>query len=443
LTGTFDCPAKDNGIEGQRLQAVTVDCHVPADTAPGEYEGRLSVSSGDHRAILALKVRVYAATIPDDIHFNPELNCYSGPGRAGSEKFRESFRLAHYHRCTINRVPYSQGGKAHEDWAPKTDGRGRVTDWSRFDRDLGPLFDGSLFADNPRRGVPVPTIYLPLFEGWPLNFRDHYRPGEGVPVIAKTREDRLRHDTLARPIEEAFDDAFKEAFIACVRDFAAHFREKAWTRTIFQCYLNNKPGYGYTMWTLDEPNVWVDWAALNFFAGLLKRGVEDPDVYSPRWHEELFARGLSGLRRDRPTIVFRGDISRPMWQGSCSDGLMSMIYVGGVQFSMPRLVENLKLRAPAILYSYGACNDASRSNWETVAWCLKAYAAGSDGVLPWQSLGGADAMRKLNQEALIVDGGPALGQAIASFRVHALRRGAQDCELLRLLQLRRGWSRGH
>ena len=33
------------------------------------------------------------------------------------------------------------------------------------------------------------------------------------------------------------------------------------------------------------------------------------------------------------------------------------------------------------------------------------------------------------------------GKAIASLRLHALRRGAQDAELLRLLELEKGWSR--
>ena len=44
--------------------------------------------------------------------------------------------------------------------------------------------------------------------------------------------------------------------------------------------------------------------------------------------------------------------------------------------------------------------------------------------------------------ALIVNAGPH-SDAIALFRVHGFRRGAQDCELLRLLMLKNGWSRQH
>ena len=63
-------------------------------------------------------------------------------------------------------------------------------------------------------------------------------------------------------------------------------------------------------------------------------------------------------------------------------------------------------------------------------------------MLPWQSLGGKGSLTKLNKNGLIVNAGK-YGHAVASFRVHALRRGAQDCELLRMLQLKRGWSRDH
>jgi len=82
----------------------------------------------------------------------------------------------------------------------------------------------------------------------------------------------------------------------------------------------------------------------------------------------------------------------------------------------------------------------SRSDHETAAWCLKAAALGLNGVLPWDSLGEADSLREASQTALLVPGDLA-GYAgpVASLRVFALRRGAQDVELLRLLAAKRGW----
>ncbi len=80
---------------------------------------------------------------------------------------------------------------------------------------------------------------------------------------------------------------------------------------------------------------------------------------------------------------------------------------------------------------------------------LKAYANECDGVLPWQSIGGDHAFDKgdgdgSNGNMLIVDGSKRFGiNAIASYRVHAFRCGAQLCELLRLLEIKKGWGRVH
>lgn len=438
----FDCPAADNRVEGQKLQAVTVDYHIPTDTKAGTYEGTLTLRAGQKALKLPLAVKVYDVVIPDEVHFNPELNCYGGPGQAGSDKFNDSFRLAHYHRCTINRVPYSQNGRVHDDWIPQVNGSGKVTNWANFDKNLGGLLDGSLFRNNPRAGVPVPTFYLPLFEGWPKNYRDHYNPGPGVPVNGKDHDAKLRHDTLAKPIDEAIDKTYRQAFINCTQDFADHVKKRGWNQTLFEMYLNNKPNYGYTMWTLDEPFEYLDWAALNFFGRLFKEGIDDPAVYTLAWQRELYRKGLKEMNRQRGSFLYRGDISRPMWQGNVSDGIINIMYVGGVWSHMPRLLRMTKVRGPMILYSYGSCNDVNRSNWESAAWCIKAFANNSDGVLPWQSLGGKGSLVKPSKTSLIIDA-PPFGHAIASFRVHALRRGAQDCELLRLLQLKNDWSREH
>ena len=443
LTGTVDCPMADNKIDGQQHQAVTVDCFIPPQTRPGDYTGTLTLSAAGQSVELALKVKVYPAVIPDDIHFNPELNAYGGPGRAGSEQFKNSFRIAHYNRCTINRVPYSQGGKVHDDYVPSVDAAGKVTDWTNFDANLGGLLDGSWFSGNPRAGVPVISLYLPQFEGWPLDFSKHYQPGDKVPPASKNHDDNVKHHILAKPVEEAFDQQFKTAFVGNVRDFYAHAKQKGWNRTMFQCYLNNKPNYGYTRWTLDEPSIYRDWEALNFFGGLWKQGVDDPEAYTLAWHEKLFRTGFGELKRDRPTFLFRGDISRPTWQGNLSDGLMNIMYIGGGGFDMQRLILAHKRRMPTILYAYGACAPFEKANWENAAWCLKAYACGSDGVLPWQSLGNGltNPDPKDGGNALVTNAGGAYGEAVGSLRLHGLRRGAQDCELLRLLQLKNNWSR--
>jgi hypothetical protein len=205
------------------------------------------------------------------------------------------------------------------------------------------------------------------------------------------------------------------------RDFAAHFAEKGWTDTHFQMYLNNKYQYwGATYWTLDEPVCRDDWQVLRFFAQLYRSALE----------------GATG-----PRFVFRGDISRPWWQYDQLDGLMDTIYYGGSIFDLPEFARRYNRRIPDP-HVYGACNEVGQPNLESAVWCLKAYALGCDGVLPWNSIGGANSLVEPSQTALIVPGDRAGHRGpVASLRVFALRRGAQHVELLQMLAEKRGYSR--
>ena len=421
-------PAADNKVPGQRAAVVTVDLIVPESAKPGDHDGTISITyEGGAEIKLPLKLKIYSAVIPKEPHFNPEMNCYNGPGEAGTDFFFDSFRLAHYNRSTINRVPYSQSGNVHGDYAPKVGGDGKVTDWSVFDKNLGPLLDGSAFKDNPRAGVPVPTLYLPMMENWPLPMAANYNPG--CSVSGKDWNPILH--MKAKPPEQAFNQNYKDAFTNSVADFIKHFEEKGYTKTLAEVFFNNKYGFGKeglrgTAWTMDEPFIALDWLALSFYSKLA--------------HEATKQQKTSH-------IVFRGDISRPMWQGSAMDGLMELMCANNEQLSMFPLMKDHKRRMPTILYSYGGCNDQTRANHETTAWCLQAYTHECDGVLPWQSLGGDEAFDKGDGDgsggnALIVDGTKRFNvNAIASYRVHAFRAGAQLCELLRLLELKNNWGR--
>jgi len=97
----------------------------------------------------------------------PEMNCYGLP-----ENERAYYRLAHQHRTALNRVPYSQAGVVTPGCAPGWDGQrlGLVA----WDRRFGPYFDGSAFADAPRKGVPLEIFYLPLHENWPSPMEGNY-----------------------------------------------------------------------------------------------------------------------------------------------------------------------------------------------------------------------------------------------------------------------------
>jgi hypothetical protein len=452
-------PAEDNKIPGQRAAVVAVDLIVPADMKPGEYSGTIHVTITNTIAVVPLnvKVQVYDTQIPAEMNFIPELNCYGGPlGEAGSAEFFDAFRLSHYLRTAINRVPHGHSGTTHADWIPKTDDKGHVTDWSGFDRNLGPLLDGSAFKDNPRAGVPTPVLYLPFNESYPLPFAANYKPGDNVPLVGK--DWKARHDILAKPPEESFSQAYKDAFINCVGEFVKHYEEKGWTRTLAEGFNNNKFFYGKrplldaagkqvvkdgvkqfepamtgTAWTLDEPATWLDWQGLTFYS-------------------RLFHEGSKNARTAK--FVYRADISRPNIQGSVMDGKIEVMVVNGgmVANMMPQMREH-KRRMPAKLFLYGACNNLDRANHNTTAWLLKAYVSECDGVMPWQSIGGDDAFEKgdnmdargvaPNGNMLIVNGKRFGVNAVAGFRAHAFRNGAQIAELLRLLEKKNNWSRAH
>jgi hypothetical protein len=402
------------------LQAIYTDIVVPDTAEAGSYRGRITLT-GENVAPASVEVEllVYPVTIPSKLNFNPELNCYAPPGgEVGSRYFYEAHRLAHYHRCTINTVPYSQSGKMTPGYAPGLAGNGtevHVSDWDAFDRLVGPLLDGSAFADNPRPGVPVRTFYLPLFEHWPLSLWDYY-PFRGSP---KDEAVMVRHMLEAPPIEEAFPASYREGFTSVTRELVAHAEKMGWTNTDFQMYLNNKYNWGGTYWTLDEPAGRDDWQAIRFWAGMFKQGTH----------------GVSKTR-----FMFRGDVSRPWWQYDQLDSLMDSIYYNNEIFGLPNFARHFNRRIPDP-HVYGVCNDVSAANHESALWCLEAYALGLNGLLPWQSVGEAESLRRPDGTALIVPGTLAgYDGPVASLRVLALRRGAQDVELLRLLAQRKHYS---
>lgn len=435
--GAVQVPATDNKIDGQTLQAVYVDLVMPIDAMAGKWTGQVTVKAPDGEAVLPLEVQVYPVQVPVTLNFNPELNCYGGPAPAGTKEFFDYHRLAHYNRCTLNRVPYTQAGTAHEDMVPPLKGKGaqtRVADWSEYDRRVGPLLDGTAFKGLPRDGVPVRTFYLPLFDSWPMPIKGHYQMG--MPPAKEVRSEREAfaadqdlswkhvHDIKARPIEEAFDEAYKKGFVSVTAEFAKHYDQKGWTRTLCQMYLNNKYNYRGQWWTLDEPTEWLDWAALAFWGRLFKEGT---------------AAG------GRAKFQYRGDISRPQWQGAFVDDVMDVMYSGGSGLQWPRLLMHMRERSGMDIYLYGACNEIGRNNLESAAWCLKAYGVGGDGVLPWQSLPGVkDPLVEPDNNGLLIPGGRFGRTALVSLRVMALRHGAQLCELLRQVQERHPeWNRLH
>jgi hypothetical protein len=439
LTTPFDIPAADNAVPGQRNQSVFVDLYVPRDVAPGLYRSELLVSAeGVSQVRVPIEITVNSLTLPDTLSFDISLNTYGTVGHlfgiddttpAYRALEREYHRMAYLHRATLAILGYSHSNNFSTNYAPPLEGSGanlHVQDWTAWDTQFGPYLDGSAFADLPRRGVPISHFYLPFHEAWPVDIRTHYhyqQTTNDYPALI------AEHALQAPPIEQAFDPEVGEGFVAVARQFAEHFRAKGWTRTQFQFYQNDKyyykdpkmGGRGTSWWLLDEPNHRDDWLALAYFARFFRQGIQ----------------AVAGV-----SMLCREDISRPQWQRDYLDGLVDLMVVSGELYTKGPLLRDLQERLGVRYWNYGTANAVRRSNTEAEAWAVRAWLAGADGIVPWQSVGEEENYTRAEPTALLLPGkrfgmiGP-----VASLRLKALRRAQQDAEYLVLLAAAQHWDR--
>ncbi len=410
-----------------KYQSLHVEVYIPHGLPPGDYPGTLELSDSAQardsspvdRTTLRLPVslRVWNFTLPDHLSFLPEMNCYGLP-----EDELGYYRLAHRHRTVLNRVPYNQAGRMQDGNAPLWDNERRKLDWSKWDQRFGPLLDGTAFASEPRKGVPVECFYLPLHENWPGSMEANYDGNYWA--------------------DRAFPDSYRQAFVAASRQIAAHLADKRWNETLFQGFLNNKNNFkangwsrGSSPWLLDEPASFQDFWALRYFARAFHEGINQATKEPARASASL------------PRLVFRADISRPQWRRDSLDGLLDYHVVGSAMRDYPDMVFERKRTLGEIILEYGSTNSVDGSNVQPAAWCLDAWSLGTDGVIPWQTVGTSESWKQADELALFyphparADSGRSVPERalppIPSVRLKSYRRGQQDVEYLTL------WSQVH
>jgi hypothetical protein len=401
--------------KGARFESVWCEVHVPHACSPGPQTAVLTATSGDAAGNagqgLPVKLHVWNFHLPDRLSFLPEMNSYGLPAQTE----RGYYRLAHEHRTVLNRLPYSQNGTVIDDGAPRRTAAG--WDWSAWDGRFGEYLSGAAFADLPRAGVPIECFYLPLHENWPTEIDPNYNG-----------------DYWA---DRAFPPEYRRAFVAASQEFARHFADRGWCETRFHCYLNNKNNFkrrGWSRasapWILDEPASFQDFWAV-------------------RWYGEAFHEGVAAARtaadaeRCFPQMLYRGDISRPQWQRDALDHVLDYNVVGGGAFrKYQRMVLERKVRCGQVVVDYGTTNDVAASNMQPVGWCLDSWTLGSDGVLPWQTIGRGESWREADRLSLFYPGeSVGLTGPVPSVRLKAYRRGQQDAEYCTLWSLLCGASR--
>ncbi len=116
--------------------------------------------------------------------------------------------------------------------------------------------------------------------------------------------------------------------------------------------------------------------------------------------------------------------------------------VSGELYRKGPLLRDMRDRLGMRYWNYGTANTVRDSNLNAEAWAVRAWLAGADGIVPWQSLGGDENYTVPSETALILPGrrfgitGP-----MASLRLKALRRAQQDVEYLVLYARSGGWDR--
>ncbi|MDI6774758.1 MAG: hypothetical protein QME60_05105 [Verrucomicrobiota bacterium] len=393
-------------VPHQANQAFFVDIHVPSYALAGEYTAELTVSSAVSDDVVPVRLKVCDVTLPECFTFRHELNLYSDGMAEGTgidvfdnpDAARESMirlrQAARFHRLIVNGLPYSQSGRTVAFLTPQIGGIGKmttVTDWSRFDRTVEPLATGKAFTPEagyygPLSGVPEPHMYLPLHEAWPADMSQFCanHPAK-APELTKIDVSTPEGKRAARDLfkdklfpayrmncngpEEELGAFFQDAQVAVAKQFASHFAEKGWTNTAWQCYLNNKPGFGRSsLYTLDEPITELDFRALGFFHDLWRRGARESGV------------------GDRVRFEYRADISRSQWQFTFLDGHAINLHCVSDGF----YTKNYKMRARARQFdwetwTFGGGPDAFGSALSLYGACINSWSLGADGILPYYS----------------------------------------------------------
>ena len=91
-----------------------------------------------------------------------------------------------------------------------------------------------------------------------------------------------------------------------------------------------------------------------------------------------------------------------------------------------------------LVYMYGSANALGTPSISNAAWCVEAWALGADGVVPWQTIGKADALQKPDDLALFY---PTPDGPLPSLRLKTFRAGQQIVEYLTLYTALSGESR--
>jgi len=406
----FQIPDRANGVPGQKVQGVWVDVYIPREQKAGMYRGNIGVKARGGADVvessLELRLNVFSFTLPDENHLGISLNDYGSiaPRRMPKEKLWAFYRMCHRHRCVLD-VLYN---------APKVSGTGNglQIDWSGYDANFGPLFDGTAFTDKygycgPGRGIPVKRFYLPF---------------ESSPSWA-----------WPRPPGEMWTDEYERAVKKALREFEKHFVEKGWTGTKLMMFYNRYDESGRVK-------------EIAHFARLLRdAGLKEPGrfLYRVDGGPPTVVRGV-GLEHVGIWCV-NGNV-----RYTHPDEQREIVNHGGEVW----VYSSNSAREPCIAAPYIDTEALALRTWGWIPW---KYRDTVTTMCEWGTFFHANGKRwrdptiaaalggkqVLNGDAVLIYPGEFLGfeGPVPSIRLKALRRGSQDFEYMWLLAQRTGDKR--
>jgi len=160
----FDVPPGENRL-------LWVDLHIPPGTAPGVYEGVLQVEAEGFAEALPIEVEVFPFELPSTPTYTTAFGFgWSATGIAhcgeawchGDEERYDRLRQLYAIAALDNRVSLSSVA------GPGVQGSGGNLDFSRFDRVVGPLLDGT--ASTRLSGARLTSVQTWMVERSPENY---------------------------------------------------------------------------------------------------------------------------------------------------------------------------------------------------------------------------------------------------------------------------------
>jgi len=231
-----------------------------------------------------------------------------------------------------------------------------------------------------------------------------------------------------------FSQEYKDGIVAVCRQMARHFKQKGYTRTAFQPFLNNKYHYApeLTFWLLDEPMFRDDFLVIQMFGDLFREGFRGSD----------------------PVMVdYRIDCSRVEEARGMLDTVDTMVFSQYNVREYPSLAREFMRsydeRKPGEArkgWEYGGAGRVQNSPVSLRGWVLDAWINGRDGLLPWQSFGTDASWESAESASDSSVFYPALAKwgyngCYGSLKLKGFRDGQQDAECLLLLAKKLGATR--